>query len=105
MPGVTQVALPHADCCCRVPFRTRSMEYSTLPQGFLNAVDQYQLPQAQMHKSAGKWIGISSQDMLRRVSKLSSALAGLGVEAGDRVAIFAPNSPEWHAADFATMGL
>ena len=27
------------------------------------------------------------------------------MKTGDRVAVFAPNCPEWHIADFAIMGL
>ena len=54
---------------------------------------------------SGRWESISAQDMLRRVAGLSKALAGLGIGAGDRVAIFAPNCPEWHTADLAIQGL
>jgi long-chain acyl-CoA synthetase len=43
--------------------------------------------------------------MLRRVAGLAKALAQLGVRPGDRVGLFAPNSPEWHTADFAIQGL
>lgn len=43
--------------------------------------------------------------MLRRVAGLSGSLARLGIRAGDRVAIFAPNCPEWHTTDFAIQGL
>ena len=43
--------------------------------------------------------------MLRRVAGLANALIGMGIRAGDRVAIFAPNCPEWHIADFAIQGL
>ena len=43
--------------------------------------------------------------MLRRVARLSSALAAMSVGEGDRVVIFAANSPEWHVADMAVMGL
>src|SRR4029077_4650700 len=31
--------------------------------------------------------------------------AKLGVAEGDRVALFPPNSPEWHVFDFAALGL
>ena len=43
--------------------------------------------------------------LLRRIAGLSAALAELGIGPGDRVAIFAPNCPEWHVADFAIAGL
>jgi long-chain acyl-CoA synthetase len=38
------------------------------------------------------------------VAGLAHALAELSVKPGDRVGLFAPNCPEWHAADFAVGG-
>ena len=81
------------------------MEYPTLPQRFLEAVDRYDSPRMQIHKVAGRWEDIPAQEMLRRVARFSRALAELGVSEGDRVAIFAANSPEWHVADLAVLGL
>jgi len=43
--------------------------------------------------------------MIRRVAGLAKALSELGVRAGDRVGVFAPNCPEWHVADLAIQGL
>ncbi|MGH9727646.1 MAG: AMP-dependent synthetase/ligase, partial [Candidatus Acidiferrales bacterium] len=51
------------------------------------------------------WQAYSSGEMLRRIAGLSKALVALGVKAGDHVGIFAPNSPEWHVADLAILGL
>jgi len=36
---------------------------------------------------------------------LSKALSELGIRSGDRIAIFAPNCPEWHVADLAIQGI
>lgn len=58
-----------------------------------------------MFRTPEQWESITAQEMLRRVAGLSKALAGLGVCAGDRVGLFAPNCPEWHTADFAVQGL
>ena len=80
-------------------------EYPTLPQRLLEAVDRYASPRAQIHKQEGQWLPISSAEMLRRVAGLSDKLAKLGIAQGDRVALFAPNCPEWHIADFAALGL
>jgi long-chain acyl-CoA synthetase len=82
-----------------------STEYPTLTKCFLEAIDQRANPRAQMYRAAQGWEGYSSAEMLRRVAGLAQALADLGVVADDRVGIFAPNSPEWHVADFAVMGL
>jgi long-chain acyl-CoA synthetase len=81
------------------------MEYPSLNELFLDAIDHRPNPKAQMYRTADGWKSISSQEMLRRVAGLSKALAELGIKAGDRVGLFAPNCPEWHIADFAITGL
>jgi long-chain acyl-CoA synthetase len=80
------------------------MDYSTLPGRFLNAVDSTPNPRAQMVRRADQWESVSSQEFLRRVAGLSTALVELGVKPGDRVCLFAANRPEWHTADFAITG-
>jgi long-chain acyl-CoA synthetase len=80
-------------------------EYPTLPGRLLKGFERYLSPRAQMYRENGQWLSISSQEMLRRIAGLSESLARLGVMQGDRVALFAPNSPEWHVADFAVLGL
>ena len=80
-------------------------QYPTLPQRLLEAVDRHPSPRAQMFKAGGRWESVAAPEMLRRIAGLSAALADLGVREGDRVAIFAPNCPEWHVADFAIAGL
>jgi long-chain acyl-CoA synthetase len=79
--------------------------YPSIPKCFLDAVDRYANPRAQMHRAARGWQSISAKEMLRRVASLAKALAELGIRPGDRVGIFAPNCPEWHVADFAVQGL
>jgi long-chain acyl-CoA synthetase len=80
-------------------------KYPTLTTCFLHAVDTYANPRAQMYRTTAGWEGISAQEMLRRTAALSKALGELGVKAGDRVGVFAPNCPEWHTADLAILGL
>ncbi len=80
-------------------------EYPPLPRLFLDAVDRFANPRAQMYRTAAGWQAISAGEMLRRVAGLAKALAALGIRSGDRVGIFAPNCPEWHVADFAIQGL
>src|SRR5271156_5684704 len=81
------------------------MEYPSLNELFLDAIDHRPNPKAQMYRTADGWKSISSPEMLRRVAGLSKALAELGIKTGDRVGLFAPNCPEWHIADFAITGL
>jgi len=80
------------------------MNYGTLPSRLLNAVDSLSNPRAQMFRGTDGWKPISSEELLRRVAGLSSALVELGVKPGDRVGLFATNRPEWHTADFAITG-
>jgi long-chain acyl-CoA synthetase len=80
------------------------MNYGTLPSRFLNAIDTVPNARAQMFRKGNGWGSISSAELLRRVAGLSSAMVELGVKAGDRVAVFASNRPEWHTADFAISG-
>src|SRR6267143_4206427 len=80
------------------------MNYGTLPTRFLNAIDNLPNPRAQMVRRDGRWEAISSQEFLRCVAGLSTALVELGVKPGDRVGLFSANRPEWHTADFAING-
>ncbi len=79
--------------------------YPTLTKRFLDAVTERPNPRALLHKTGDQWTAIASGEFLRRVAGLSSALAQLGVKAGDRVGLLAANRPEWHIADFAILGL
>lgn len=80
-------------------------DYPSLTKCYLDAIDRYANPRAQMFRSAGKWESISAKEMLRRVAGLAKALGELGIHPGDRVGLFAPNCPEWHIADFAIQGV
>ncbi len=82
-----------------------STQYPSLTKCFLEAIDSHPSSRAQMYRAAEGWKAYSSAEMLRRVAGLAKVFVALGVRAGDRVGIFAPNSPEWHVADFAALGL
>jgi long-chain acyl-CoA synthetase len=81
------------------------MAYPTITGSLLESINKQPNPKAQMFRGASGWESISSEEMLRRIAGLAKALAELGIKTGDRVAVFAPNCPEWHIADFAIMGL
>ena len=63
------------------------MEYPSLNELFLDAIDNRPNPKAQMYRTTDGWKCISSREMLRRVAGLSKALAELGIKTGDRVRI------------------
>ncbi len=59
--------------------------------------------EAMRYRDAGGWRSITYAELSTRVDAVASALVAAGVEAGDRVAIFAPNGPEWAIADFGIL--
>ena len=81
------------------------MAYATLTKKLLGAIDRMPNDRALLLRSNERWEPMSSREFLRRIAGLSNALEQLGVKAGDRVGLFAPNRPEWHIADFAILGL
>ncbi len=56
-------------------------------------------------KRGGGWQEISWNAFYDRVIRLAMALESMNIAAGDRVAIFAPNSPEWQMIDQAVLAL
>jgi long-chain acyl-CoA synthetase len=71
----------------------------TLPEIFLRSVTEYDLADALNFKKDGEWRSISSARMVERSEHIALGLYSLGIRKGDRVAILAPNSPEWTLAD------
>jgi long-chain acyl-CoA synthetase len=51
------------------------------------------------YKRDGRWVPISSEEMLRRARHLAAGLYSLGVRRGDRVAILSESRPEWTLTD------
>ncbi|MCL4809666.1 MAG: long-chain fatty acid--CoA ligase, partial [Thermoanaerobaculia bacterium] len=59
--------------------------------------------EAMRHRDARGWHSITYAELSSRVEAMARALVSAGVEAGDRVAIFAPNGPDWAIADFGIL--
>jgi long-chain acyl-CoA synthetase len=85
----------------------RNSPPGTLPQLFFGAVTRHDKPDALQFKQNGTFQPISSRLLAERVRRTALGLGALGVRAGDRVAIFSENRPEWAIADYAcvTSGL
>ena len=81
------------------------MAYLPLPQRLLAALDQDLNAPVQLYKSGTEWLPVTAAEFLQSIAALTRALADLGIQAGDRVALFATNRPEWHVVDFALLGL
>jgi long-chain acyl-CoA synthetase len=56
-------------------------------------------------KRAGHWQPHSTAQVVAAIDQVSLGLHALGVGRGDKVAIIAPNCPEWLLADFGVMQL
>jgi len=85
------------------PAREESLALSTLPAVCLEAIARHNKTDAVSEKRGGQWVNISAQEFVRRVRHLALGLAGLGIRAGDRVALISENRPEWSIADLAIL--
>src|SRR5437868_5654050 len=68
-----------------------------------NQVQSSQSRDALVSKRSGQWRPITWADYGARVARVASALCRLGVNPGDRVAIFSDNCPEWVISDFGIL--
>jgi len=91
----------------------------TLAAMFEAAADRYGSAPAQRYKGGvydrslapgvipaapdGEYADVSYEEMRSIVRRLAAGFRDLGVEAGDRIAIFAPTRMEWALADFAAL--
>ncbi len=57
------------------------------------------------YKRGGTWQTITFSGLRKRVWHVSEMLSRLGVEPGDRVAIFRENSPEWYELYYGIVGI
>lgn len=76
-------------------------EPKTIPEIFLKAANKFDLTDALNYHADDGWQSISSREMIENIENAAYGLQSLGLMAGDRVAIFAPNSPHWTFADAA----
>ena len=74
-------------------------EPPTIPALFIYAAEKFDRSDALNYKRDGVWNRISSFEVVRRAENIALGLRSLGVAKGDRVAIFAANSPEWTLSD------
>lgn len=73
---------------------------ATIGRALSEAADQWPETEAVIDCAAGKRWTFAELDA--QVDRLAAGLLALGLEPGDRVAIWAPNSAEWTALQFAT---
>jgi long-chain acyl-CoA synthetase len=71
----------------------------------LDGILRHKRPDMLWHKVDGQWEKIASEAFLRRVAAVGHWLKEQGIKAGDRVATFSNNRPEWHMADLGVLGI
>ena len=74
-------------------------EPTTLVEVFEYVARVHPRPDTLNYKRGGRWIAISSDEMLRRARRIAGGLYSLGVRHGDRVAILSESRPEWTLTD------
>ena len=77
----------------------------TLPAMLLRRADEIGDRPAMRRHRMGVWETWTWSDYATHAARVGMALAALGVEPGDRVAIHAQNRPEWLVADLGTQGI
>jgi long-chain acyl-CoA synthetase len=74
-------------------------EPHTLIDVFNRAARVHNRPDALNYKSGGRWVSISSDEMLARAKHIAAGLYAIGIRHGDRVALLSDSRVEWTLAD------
>ena len=80
-----------------------SADPKTLNELFNSAVDRYRYHEFLRFKTKDQWRSLSFVDVSRRVREIALGLRALGINRGDRIAIWSENRPDWNLADLATL--
>ena len=91
----------YMDVQSNVPVRQRSEadEPATLVDVFNRVARKHKRPDTLNYKSDGRWISISSDEMLQRVKYIAAGLHAIGADRGDRVALLSESRVEWTLTD------
>lgn len=77
----------------------------TLPHFCIESFRRNNKKDALAYKLGDVWNYLSGAEAIERVKRIATGLAGLGVKAGDRIAIISENRPEWSLTDLAILSL
>src|ERR1051325_34835 len=80
-------------------------EPQTLNELFNSAVARLRDSEFLRFKRDGAWRSLTFGEVARRVRELAFGLRSLGVEKGQRIAIWSENRPEWNLADLASLAI
>lgn len=71
----------------------------TLVDVFEIVGERFRRPDTLNYKNGGRWLSISSTEMLDRIRNIAAGLHAIGIRHGDRVAILSESRPEWTLTD------
>ena len=74
-------------------------EPSTLIDVFTRAARVHNRPDALNYKRDGRWVSVSSDEMLARAKHIAAGLYAIGIRHGDRVALLSDSRVEWTLTD------
>ncbi len=77
------------------------MKFETIPQMFYEMSDKHTKESTLFEKKDGKWKGLKYSQVKKKVEDFGGGLVSLGVEKGDKVAIFSSNNRKWAVSDYA----
>jgi len=74
-------------------------EPTTLVDVFERVARTHKRPDTLNYKSDGRWLPISSDELLRRAKAIAAGMHAIGVQRGDRVALLSESRVEWTLTD------
>ena len=77
------------------------MYIKNLSDFYYHALNNQPKTDAFTQKENGKWVSLSSQELVDKAILFSRGLLDLGVKKGDRIAVISNNRIEWHLTDLA----
>ncbi len=100
-PNVTSALPPAAKAPVRIPLSPD--EPANLAEAVEYVARVHHRADAINFKRDGRWVPISSDEVLSRARNIASGLYSLGIRRGDRVAILSESRPEWTLTDAGCM--
>lgn len=90
---------PQSDPMAQLQGAASTDEPTTLTEVFEYIARVHNRPDILNYKRDGRWIPISSAEVVRRTRLIAAGLYSLGIRRGDRVAILSESRPEWTLTD------